>query len=195
MSSKKTPLNNIISILLFVAAVIYFFSPRLKSWTIMGLMAIGFFKPDIPQHQPGEKLQPVPAMRVQNIDGKMVDLQQQKGKVIFINFWATWCPPCLAELPSINEFYQKEKNNPDIVFITVDIDNNLPKSTQFMAKKGYTLPVYGLQAGSPGEKLFDDGIPATYVVDKKGNIVFSHENRANYDNDQFAQFIAGLCKQ
>lgn len=195
MTNKKAILNNIFSVLLLVLAVVYFFSPKLKSWTIMGLMMMGFFKPDIPQHQPGEKLQQAPAMRVQSIDGKVIDLQQQKGKVVFINFWATWCPPCLAELPSINSFYQKEKNNPDIVFITVDIDNNLPKSTQFMSKKGYALPVYGMSPGSPGEKLYDDGIPATYVVDKKGNIVFSHLNRANYDNDQFGQFIAGLCKQ
>src|ERR1700753_3757033 len=105
MSTKrrKISISNILTVLfvLFVAA--YLYSARVKRWVIMGLMLVGFFKPNIQQVKPGEKLPPAPAMVVQTIDGKTIDLQQQKGKVVFINFWATWCPPCLAEMPSVND--------------------------------------------------------------------------------------------
>jgi len=159
----------------------------------MGMMLLGFFKPDIPKA--GEKIAPAPAIQVQDINGKITDLQQLKGKVVFINFWATWCPPCLAELPSINALYQKAKNNPDIVFLTIDIDNNLRKSTQFLQNKGYTFSVYGGSPNQVPDKLYENGIPTTLVIDKKGNIVFTHFNRANYDDDKFLQFMLSLTKQ
>ncbi|MFI5162640.1 MAG: TlpA family protein disulfide reductase [Sphingobacteriales bacterium] len=193
MNFKKITLDKILTVLLllFVAAII--FSPRVKSWVIMGMMALGFFKPDIPKL--GEKSMPAPQMQVQDIKGKVTDLQQLKGKVVFINFWATWCPPCLAELPSINTLYQKVKNDPDIIFLTVDIDNNLQKSTQFLQNKRYNLSVYGGSPTQVPDKLYENGIPTTLIIDKKGNIVFTHFNRANYDDDKFLQFLLGLSKQ
>lgn len=159
----------------------------------MGMMMLGFFKPDIPKA--GEKSVPAPQMQVQDINGKVTDLQQLKGKVVFINFWATWCPPCLAELPSINALYQKVKNNPDIVFLAVDVDNNLQKSTQFLHNKGYSFNVFGGSAVQVTDRLYENGIPTTLVIDKKGNIVFNHFNRANYNDDKFLQFMLGLTKQ
>ena len=134
-------------------------------------------------------------MQVQDINGRVTDLQKLKGKVMFVNFWATWCPPCLAELPSINKLYQKVKGNPDIVFLTIDIDNNLQKSTQFLQSKGYTFTVYGGSPAQVPDKLYENGIPTTLVIDKRGNIVFNHFNRANYDDDMFTAYLIGLSKQ
>jgi len=195
MNLRKITWSQISTALLFLFVVALLYSPRLKSWVIMGLMTIGFFKPDIPQPKPGDKREPVPAMLVHNTDGKRVDLQQQKGKVVFINFWATWCPPCLAELPSVNALYQKVKTDTNVVFITVDVDNDLIKSTQFIHNKGYTFPVYGGSPADVPDKFYSNGIPTTLVVDKKGNIVFSHFNRANYDDQAFTEFISELAKQ
>src|SRR5437588_6658240 len=100
MIFKRITFDRILTVLLVMFVVAYLYSPRVKSWVIMGLMMVGFFKPDIPK--PGEKKVVAPQMQVQDINGRVIDLQQLKGKVVFINFWATWCPPCLAELPSIN---------------------------------------------------------------------------------------------
>lgn len=161
----------------------------------MGFMLLGFFKPPIPQVKPGGQLLQAPAMLLQSIDGKAIDLQQQKGKVVFINFWATWCPPCLAELPSVNDLYLKVKNNPDIVFLSVDVDNDLPKSSRFLQKKGYTFPVYAGRMEGLSSKFFSGSIPTTLVIDKKGFVVFNHINRANYNDDKFMQYIIGLSKQ
>ncbi len=191
MNLRKITFDRVLTVLLLLFIAAYLYSPRVKSWVIMGMMMIGFFKPDIPK--PGEKSIPAPQMQVQDINGKITDLQQLKGKVVFINFWATWCPPCLAELPSINALYQKVKNNPDIVFLTVDVDNNLQKSTLFLQTKGYSF--YGGNALQVPDKLYENGIPTTLVIDKKGNIVFTHFNRANYNDDKFLQFMLGLTGQ
>jgi thiol-disulfide isomerase/thioredoxin len=182
-----------ILLVLFVAA--YLYSARVKRWVIMGFMLVGFFKPTIPQVKPGEQLPQAPAMIVQSIDGKTIDLQQQKGKVVFINFWATWCPPCLAEMPSVNDLYLKVKNNPNIVFLSVDVDNKLSRSSQFMQKNGYQLPVYGGRLDGLPRNLFSGTIPTTLVIDKKGNVVFNEVNRANYNDEKFADYIIGLSKQ
>lgn len=177
---------------MFVVAYIY--SVRLKTWVLMGLMMIGFFRPGIPQHPAGEKLAPAPVMQVQTIDGRMVDLQQQKGKVVFINFWATWCPPCRAELPSINQLYLELKNNPNIVFLPVDVDDNLPASSAFLRNKGYQFPVYGGRLALP-YALYSGNIPTTLVINKKGLVVFNHINRANYSDEKFVRYMIGLSKE
>ena len=161
----------------------------------MGLMLVGFFKPNIQQVKPGEKLPQAPALVVQSIDGKTIDLLQQKGRVVFINFWATWCPPCLAEMPSVNDLYLKVKDNPDIVFLSVDVDNKLSRSSQFMQKNGYQIPVYGGQLDGLPRNLYSGTIPTTLVIDKKGDVVFNEVNRANYNDQKFADYIIALSKQ
>jgi thiol-disulfide isomerase/thioredoxin len=195
IKSGKISISNILTVLfvLFIAA--YLYSARVKSWVIMGFMLVGFFKPNIPQVKPGEKLLQAPAMVVQSINGKTIDLQQQKGKVVFINFWATWCPPCLAEMPSVNDLYLKVKDNPDIVFLSVDVDNKLSRSSQFIQKNGYKMPVYGGRLDGLPAKFYSGIIPTTLVIDKKGDVVFNEVNRANYNDQKFADYIIGLSKQ
>src|ERR1700704_2750111 len=130
LKTGKITLDRIFSVLIILFIIAFFYSARVKSWVIMGLMMIGFFKPDIPKHNPADQLLPAPAMIVHTLNGRTVDLQLQKGKVVFINFWATWCPPCRAELPAINKLYIKLRDNPHIVFLAVDVDNNLPQSSK-----------------------------------------------------------------
>ena len=195
MKLKKPSLSSLLiaGILLFLAAYIH--SAKVKSWVIMGVMMLGFYKPEIPQAKPGDRLIPVPPFVVHDKSGKVVDLQQQKGKVVFLNFWATWCPPCLAELPSINGLYLKVKSNPNIVFLSVDADNDLDKSTRFLQKKGYTFPVYGGQMAGLPHSLYPEVIPTTVVIDKKGSIVFSHINRADYNDEKFYNYLYQLSLQ
>ena len=195
MTIKKIKLSDFFTLVLVLFTVAVLFSTRVKSWVIMGLMATGFYNPTIPTIKPGEKLIPAPAMVVQTIDGKVIDLQQQKGKVVFINFWATWCPPCLAELPSVNDFYLKVKDNPDIVFLAVDVDNQLNRSSAFLKNKGYQLPAYGGNLNGLPANFYSGTIPTTLVINKQGYVVFNHDSKANYNDDKFTQYVIGLTKQ
>lgn len=194
MNLKKITLSQVFSVLMLLFIASYLYSGKVKSWVILGFMMVGFFKPPIPPKSSGQKLYQAPPFEVQSINGQTISLQQQKGKVVFLNFWATWCPPCLAELPSINDFYLKIKDNPNIVFISVDSDNDLPKSTLFLQKRGYQFPVYGGNAGSLPEQFFSGTIPTTIVIDKNGLVVFNHINRANYNDEKFAAYILDLAK-
>jgi thiol-disulfide isomerase/thioredoxin len=195
MTFKKTNLQSVFSVLMILFVIAYLYSPRLKSWVIMGFMMVGFFKPHIPEVKPGEKLEQMPHLVVQSMDGKTIDLQQQKGKVIFINIWATWCPPCLAELPSVNDFYLRIKNNPNVIFISADADNKLNVSSLFLQKKGYGFPLYSGNLETLPQQIYSGTIPTTLVVDKKGFVVFNHINRANYNDDAFVKYVHDLSRQ
>jgi thiol-disulfide isomerase/thioredoxin len=194
MKFKKITLSQVFTVLLLLFTAAVLFSARVKSWVMMGFLAIGFYNPHIPQIKPGEKLQSAPALVVQTVDGRVFDLQQQKGKVVFINFWATWCPPCLAELPSINDLYLKVKDNPNIVFLSIDADNNLPKSSLFLKNKGYLFPVYSGNLTLPST-FYSGNIPTTLVIDKKGDVVYNHVDKANYADEKFEQYLASLSKE
>jgi len=195
MRLKKITLSDIITILLVLFTAAVLFSIRVRTWVIMGLMALGFYNPKIPVIKPGEKLMTAPAMIVQSVDGKMLDLQQQKGKVVFINFWATWCPPCLAELPAVNDFYQKVKDNPNIVFLSVDVDDKLNRSLAFLKSKEYQFPVYGGNLNGLPAQFYSGTIPTTLVIDKRGLVVFNNTGKANYNDDDFAKFVMGLANK
>jgi len=111
--------------------------------------------------------------------GKTVSLGDLKGKVVFLNFWATWCPPCIAEMPSINKLKQSFNDQDDIVFLLVDVDNNIKKSTGFMKKKNYDLPVY-VPAGPIPSTYLEGAIPTTVILDKKGEIIARIEGGRDY---------------
>src|SRR5699024_145364 len=65
-------------------------------------------------------------------DGKKLKLEKFKGKVLFINLWSSWCPPCLAEMPTIETLYNKVSDNEDIKFLLISLDQKPEKATQFM---------------------------------------------------------------
>lgn len=194
MRLKKITLSDVTTIVLTFVTLGIVVSIRVRTWAIMGLMSLGFFNPKIPVIKPGESLMPAPAMVVQTVNGNKIDLQQQKGKVVFINFWATWCPPCLAEMPSVNDFYQRVKNDSNIVFLSVDVDNKLNNSSAFIKKNGYQIPVCGGNLGGLPTAFYSGTIPTTLVIDKRGLVVFNHTGKASYDGADFVRFVTGLTK-
>jgi thiol-disulfide isomerase/thioredoxin len=114
-----------------------------------------------------------------------------RGKIIFINFWASWCPPCVAEMGSINALYNQLKGDPRFVFILADADNDFSKSISFMQRKGYHLPVYQTSAAIP-VNLFSGSLPTTIIIDSKGNIVYKHEGIANYNTGAMMELLRSL---
>ena len=126
-------------------------------------------------------------------DGEYVDLSKLKGKVVFVNFWATWCPPCIAEMPSINSLKARYNNNKHLVFLMVDVDNNRSVANAFMKKNSYDLPVYTQGSNIP-KSLFEGSVPTTVIINKKGEIVFEHRGMANYNSEKIQRFLEDLLK-
>lgn len=124
-------------------------------------------------------------------DGETVSLSSLKGKVVFINFWATWCPPCIQEMPTINELKGKYKDNDDIVFLMVDVDNNMEKSTAFMEKNKYDLPVYVTASNIPSNYL-GSSIPTTVILDKSGDMIARIEGGRDYTSPEIIKVVNEL---
>ncbi|NAS32757.1 redoxin family protein [Flavobacteriaceae bacterium R38] len=106
------------------------------------------------------------------------NLNSAKGKVVLINFWATWCPPCIAEMPDLQKLYDEYGDK--IVFLFVTNENAKTVNT-FFNKNGYKLPVYQSRKKAP-EILFSRSIPTTYLIDKEGKIVIEKTGAADWDS-------------
>lgn len=182
------------NILLLSFLLLMLFVPSAKAFMLRGLMEIGLFKPGTStasSAQNGNAAADLSGIRFKDISGNVVDLGTLKGKVVFLNFWATWCPPCQAEMPSIQKLYAQFKDDPDFVFLLVDADSKLPEAQRFMQKKNYTLPVYEVASNIP-EQLFKGSLPTTIVFDKKGRVSFNEEGAANYAHKKFIEFMLQL---
>jgi thiol-disulfide isomerase/thioredoxin len=187
---KRLTYKKLFNGLFLIGIAIILLNPAAKAFTLRALMGVGLFRPSVNEIKPDL----VPDAGFTDNYGRTVQLSSLKGKVVFINFWATWCPPCLAELPAINTIYQKQGKDTRVVFLTVDVGNNLNSSVAFMAKHGYTLPVYAAASVLP-DKLVGNTIPTTIILNKKGQIVFKHEGVANYDDTGFAAYLDHLITE
>ena len=111
--------------------------------------------------------------------------------MVFLNFWATWCPPCIAEMPSIDQLHKRFQGNSDVVFLMVDVDGNRENSQAFLAKNNYDMPL-ALSAGTIPPELFSGTLPSTVVLEKSGNIAMMHEGAADYSSDKMTAFMNKL---
>ncbi|HUI32579.1 MAG TPA: TlpA disulfide reductase family protein [Dysgonamonadaceae bacterium] len=130
----------------------------------------------------------------QDGNGKTIALNDLKGKVVFINFWATWCPPCIAEMPSINELKAKFNGNENIVFLMVDVDGKHKKAQAFMDKRKFDLPVYVPHSEIPKEYL-GGAIPTTIILDKKGAIAARIEGGRDYSAPEILNGLKKLIAE
>jgi thiol-disulfide isomerase/thioredoxin len=123
--------------------------------------------------------------------GQRVSLETYKGKIIFINFWATWCPPCIAEMPSMQKLYADYQDKIVFLFVTTD---SFEKANVFMLKENLTLPVYQSVTNPPLE-MESSTIPATYIIDQQGNVIVSKIGNANWNSDSFREKLDALLKK
>lgn len=138
--------------------------------------------------------QQAPDLKFKDENGEVVSLKSLEGKVVFINLWATWCPPCIHEMPSINKLRQTFKDNADLVFLMVDVDGDIEKSKAWMKRKKFDLPVH-VPAGQIPRELFSGSIPTTIIVDKNNNIVGRHVGGADYMAQEVVDLIKKLLKE
>ena len=181
-------------IMLSVLAILYF-----TGWItpVMGglqslVLATGIFKPDI------ETTTSVPNFDYNglftSVNGEPVNLDSYKGKTLFINLWATWCPPCRAEMPHISELYKKLEGEEALEFLMIALDDDFEKSKKYIDDKGFTFPVvhanYGLNAS-----LQSQSIPTTLVVSPAGKVIFYHEGMSNFNTEEFKTFLINTIKR
>lgn len=157
-----------------------------------GLLATGLIKPDIPEEMANAELASLD-FYFKDQTGTVRSLRNFEGDLIFMNVWATWCPPCIAEMPSINSLYQDFKDNENISFIMVSMDEDFSKAEKFMETRGYDLPIYHYQTRAPGTYQ-SSAIPTTYVISPESKIVLEKQGFAKYDTEEFKTFLRKLAR-
>lgn len=122
--------------------------------------------------------------------GNVFSFEDVKGKVVVVNFWATWCPPCIAEMPSLNRLYNSYKE--DVVFLMVSNENQSTIS-KFKQEKDYNFKVYS--SVTPQPKMFDSSsIPKTYIIDKDGYIIINKTGAADWNSEKVQDVLNSLLK-
>lgn len=179
---KKWMKNNWSTVIFAVLLVVLLVNPDAKAWLMRQMASTGILNSSISESTTSQ----IPSIdfMVKNEDGTTINTADLKGKVVFINFWASWCPPCRAEFPSIQEFYEKYRNHQDIVFLTVNLDDNPGLGKAYLKQKNFTVP-FIIPAGAIPKELYSGSLPTTVVLDKKGRIRLHHQGLADYSKDSF----------
>lgn len=179
------------NILFYGALIFVFLHTGTRSWILQQVISTGLFNQEI---EPSEqKITPSQQFSFVDQQGRTFAGTDLKGKVVFINFWATWCPPCRGEMPSLNELYNELKDHPGIFFLFINEDENPGKATSFLKEKNYSLPFYAMGGTAPAE-MFSGTLPTTVVLDKEGRIVLKHEGIGNFNNKAFIEQLKDLAK-
>lgn len=140
-----------------------------------------------PSHVEGEVVASYD-FEIKNAKGEVVSFDEFKNKVVFLNFWATWCPPCIAEMPDINNLYQATSN---VSFVMISLDKDHKKALQFVDEKGYEFPIYFLNSALP--KTYSvSSIPTTYVISKDSKVRVKNHGMAKYNSEKFKTFLSEL---
>ena len=125
---------------------------------------------------------------LKDLDGNILNFKDLENKIVFLNFWATWCPPCIAELPSIQDLYDDYKDK--IVFVLVSSEK--PEVVKaFKDKKAYSLNSYTPLSGYPNNFNIRS-IPRTFLISKKGEIIIDKSGAANWNSGGVRQQIDAL---
>ncbi len=115
----------------------------------------------------------MPAVIVQETSGSTFSLASEKGKVVVINFWATWCGPCQLEMPRLEkEIWEKYKSSPDFAMVAIAREQSKETVSQFQQHHPFTFPLAYDPHRATYALFADSGIPRTYVVDRHGTIAF-----------------------
>jgi thiol-disulfide isomerase/thioredoxin len=125
------------------------------------------------------------------LDGRPVDLGQFRGKVVLVNLWASWCPPCLAEMPGLQALYQKVDTT-KVAFVLISLDENQNKARALLKRKHYTMPVF-FPAGPLPRPFNSPSIPFTVVLTPDGRVADSHSGMADYDTPEFKAALEKLA--
>ena len=129
----------------------------------------------------------MPAFALQDMAGNAVNLQSMKGKKVFVNLWASWCPPCREEMPSIEKLYASVDKD-KVAFVMLSYDDDPEASRKFVKSNSLSLPVY-FPAEQPPVIFQTGGIPATFIFNESGELVKQNTGADDYDTDAYRQLL------
>lgn len=186
MQFLKKQWSNILMVVLIILLII----PQTRTPIKVFVHKIIAFSPSVTDEEDREQLSEFDWMLVSD-KNEHVNLKQYKGEVLLVNFWATWCPPCIAEMPSLQALYNDYGSKVRFLFVS---NEDPTKVATFLSNNSFDIPVY--REGSPTpNKMQSNSIPATFVIDKEGNIVISKIGSADWNSEKVRKQLDELISQ
>lgn len=137
---------------------------------------------------------PVPEITVNSLTNVPLKLSELKGKVVLLNFWATWCPPCREEIPSMVKLNSAMAGKPfQMVAISID-EGGVPDIEAFFKESGYSLPAFTDPGGVAVKAYGITGVPESFVIDKNGILVKKVIGPLAWNSPETIAFLEGLMK-
>lgn len=174
--------------LIFLVIVALFFIPQTRKpiqvFVNKGLALIS------PSTINSEKQKAIPSYNLilKDENGTIFNFETTKGKIVLVNFWATWCPPCIAEMPSMQKLYKDYKDKVTFVFVS---DESFNVVNPFLEKNNYTFKVY--QPVTNYNNIFKvSSIPKTFLINQKGNVIIEKTGAANWNSNSVRNTINSL---
>ena len=128
-------------------------------------------------------------------DGRRVDLSKLEGKIVLVHFWATWCPPCVEELPELDKFWARFKGRKDIELYSVSVDDSWETIDEFRRKTPFDLPLYRDPQASTAHKFGTTKFPETYIANRKGRILYHLAQGIDWDAPEVLQNVEALLQK
>lgn len=137
---------------------------------------------------------PAPNFTLQTIEGDSVTLADLKGKVVMINFWASWCGPCRAEMPLLNEIYDDYKRA-GFELLGVNLDNQPAQAKRFLNDTPVVFPILMDTKGEVATLYKNKAMPSSYFIDREGQLVYLHQGYRPGEEDDYRKVIRKLLAQ
>lgn len=181
--------KNISNLVFLVIFGIVFFTP-LGTPVKVFVQRLIAFSPSVNEAEDTEVLNDY-VWILEDMQGERAYFEDAKGQVVVLNFWATWCPPCIAEMPSLQELYSAYGDRVKFMFVSQE---DREKIRGFLDKRGFDLPVYRPLSKIP-ESLYSRSIPATYIIDRDGRIRVAKVGVADWNSEKVRNLLDELTEE
>ena len=201
MQLSRKKLLEWLPLALFALVMLTGLRPVVQGGVQRGLLATGLWRAEVPKLPAASATAPVLLARpggpyphdltMRTPDGRPVSLSDLRGKAVFVNLWASWCPPCRAEMPGIEALYQKVDKS-KVAFVMLSLDENPAKAQKFFKSQGYTFPLY-FRTGELPAPFDSNTIPSTIILGPDGQLAARHDGMADYDTPDFKAALEALA--
>ncbi len=149
------------------------------------------FNPSSPAPQTGGE---APAFTLPILHGESISLSEYRGKLVLINFWATWCPPCVEEMPSMEKLYKRMKGKPFEILAISTIESESAVK-EFVEKNGFSFSILLDKDGGVAEKYGVFSLPETYILDKDGKVIENIKGPFQWDTEKAIEYFNSLLEK